>query len=598
MCDYACNKRDILNVVYSIDICISRNYDNRMKKWLVIIFVCAVSMIFTGCRSTKGHIAKADGAAESIINEYQEKAIGRTEPFSIERPSDSLRRKLMIDQSLPGYGGNDISNDVFKVSEPFQIKLLDALQISARNSREYQSKKESVFKTALDLDLTRSDYRNSYSGLISALFSASKNDDSSSKSTEEGFTVGATRRLKTGALLTGKLGVDLVKLLTMDKTSTFGIFADATVSIPLLRGVGRDIAREPLTQAERNVIYSIWGFERYKKTFAVKITSEYLRTLELVEQIQNAEANSKRIKDSRLRVEAMARAGRIPETQVNQAKQDELRANSRLISAKQRLENSLDSFKISLGIPVDAKIVLDPEELTRLSRDVDDIFGSVDSDSSEERVRKAILTAFSNRLDLRTTYNQLDDSRRQLNVARDNLDADMNLSLSASTRRTETSGSSSEGTADLKFSDGQYSAMLQLDLPWDKTSERVAFRKSLISFDQAMRAVEEHEDEVKLEVRDSIRALAELEETYHIQKQAVALAERRVDSTRIFMEAGRTQIRDVLEAQEALVSAQNDLVSIIVSYHTASLALQKDLGSLEVNEKGLWQKDEREQSAL
>lgn len=560
-----------------------------MKKWLVIIFVCAVSMIFTGCRSTRGHVAKADGAAESIINEYQEKAIGRTESFSIERPSDSLRKKLMIDQSLPGYGGNAVSNDIFKVSEPFKISLLDSLQISARNSREYQSKKEDVFKTALNLDLTRSDYRNSYSGLMSALFSGNKSGDSSSKSTEESFTVGATRRLQTGALLTGKLGVDLVKLLTMDKTSTFGIFADATVSIPLLSGVGRDIAREPLTQAERNVIYSIWGFERYKRTFAVKITSEYFRTLELVEQIQNAEANSKRIHASRLRAEAMAKAGRLPETQVDQAKQDELRANSRLISAKQRLEDSLDSLKISLGIPADAKIVLDPEELTRLSSDVDDIFGSVDSDSSEERVRKAILTAFSNRLDLRTTYNQLDDSRRQLNVARDNLDAEMNLSLSASTRRTDTSGDSAG-----KNSDGQYSAMLQLDLPWDKTSERVAFRKSLISLDQAMRTVEEHEDRVKLEIRGSIRTLAELEETYHIQKQAVALAERRVDSTRIFQEAGRTQIRDVLESQEALVSAQNSLVSIIVSYHTASLALQRDLGLLEVNEKGLWQKDERE----
>lgn len=570
------------------------HYDDHMKKWVPILSVCVIPVILAGCRSTKAQISKADSAAESIIKEYQEQAIGRTEPFSIEQPSDSLRSKLMIDQSLPGYGGSAISNDIFRVSEPFKISLLDALQISARNSRSYQSKKEDVFKTALDLDLSRSEYRNSYSGMISSMFSDNESGESSKRSTEQGFTAGVTRRLQTGASLTGKLGIDLVKLLTMDKTSTLGIFADATVSIPLLRGFGRDIAREPLTQAERNVIYAIWDFERYKRSFAVKTTSEYFGTLELVEQIQNAEANSKRIQDSRLRAEAMSKAGRLPETQVDQAKQDELRANSRLISAKQSLEDSLDSFKVSLGIPVDAKIILDSEELTRLSSSVDNIFGAADSDSSEKRVRKAILTAFDNRLDLRTTYNQLEDSRRHLNVARDNLDADMKLKLSASTRQTDTSGGSAEGTTDLKFSDGQYSALLQLDLPWDKTAERIAFRKSLISLDQAVRAIEEHEDRVKREIRSSIRTLAELEETYNIQKQAVALAEKRVDSTRIFLEAGRTQIRDVLEAQEALVSAQNALVSIIISYHTASLSLQRDLGLLEVNEKGLWQKDERE----
>ncbi len=59
-------------------------------------------------------------------------------------------------------------------------------------------------------------------------------------------------------------------------------------------------------------------------------------------------------------------------------------------------------------------------------------------------------------------------------------------------------------------------------------------------------------------------------------------------STNLFLQAGRAQIRDLLESQEALLSAQNSLNAAIVNYRIADLAFKRDLGLLEVNEKGLW----------
>jgi outer membrane protein TolC len=57
----------------------------------------------------------------------------------------------------------------------------------------------------------------------------------------------------------------------------------------------------------------------------------------------------------------------------------------------------------------------------------------------------------------------------------------------------------------------------------------------------------------------------------------------------LFLEAGRAEIRDVLESQEALVSAQNALTAALVNYRVGELALQRDLGVLALNEEGLWQ---------
>jgi outer membrane protein TolC len=74
----------------------------------------------------------------------------------------------------------------------------------------------------------------------------------------------------------------------------------------------------------------------------------------------------------------------------------------------------------------------------------------------------------------------------------------------------------------------------------------------------------------------------------YIQAKAVSVAQKRVKSVNMFLEAGRAQIRDLLEAQDALLSAQNSLTAAVVNYRIAELAIQRDTGVLEVDEKGLW----------
>ena len=96
------------------------------------------------------------------------------------------------------------------------------------------------------------------------------------------------------------------------------------------------------------------------------------------------------------------------------------------------------------------------------------------------------------------------------------------------------------------------------------------------------------EDQIKLQIRDSLRSLLESRESFHIQSLAVELALRRVASTTLFLEAGRAEIRDVLEAQEALVSARDALTAAIINYRVAELDLQRDMGVLVINDNGLW----------
>ena len=56
----------------------------------------------------------------------------------------------------------------------------------------------------------------------------------------------------------------------------------------------------------------------------------------------------------------------------------------------------------------------------------------------------------------------------------------------------------------------------------------------------------------------------------------------------LFLEAGRAQTRDLLDAQESLVSAETDLVQSLVAYRVAELEIQRDMGLLDVSSEGLW----------
>jgi outer membrane protein TolC len=193
----------------------------------------------------------------------------------------------------------------------------------------------------------------------------------------------------------------------------------------------------------------------------------------------------------------------------------------------------------------------------------------------------AILIALENRLDLQAVIGAVYDAQRVVVVRADALRAGLTLGGSArfSDRDIE------DG---LDFDGGRYAALLSLDLPIERTAERNVYRNSLINLERATRNVQTLEDQIKLSIRSQLRTLLESRESLRIQAQSVVVAEKRVRSATMFLEAGRIQIRDLLEAQDARLAAQNALTAAVVNYRIAELELQRDMGVLEVDETGLW----------
>jgi len=612
----------------------------KSQVYLVYIVLCLILGFQAGCQSPAEHRLKTDKAAYDIIREKQQKGLGKVESFDIEKPSDALRRRLLDKQNLACGSAASFGSDklekikhwpeedypdakssldpivLLEETRPLKLSLIQALQVGARNSFDYQSRKEQVFSSALALELERDEFRNTFVGQVKDLASTDTTGDRTVSGTVKSSELGVSRKFESGAQLTSALAIDLANLLTAGGASSLGLAGDATISIPLLRGSGRHIVTEPLTQAERNVVYAIWGFERFKRQYAVDVASSYLSVLRQLDTLKNTKEDYRsRIASSR-RSRRLADAGRLKEIEVDQAVQNELKARARWISASEQYKKQLDSFKKLLGLPTDANIELDPNELERLTLPSLKIIEQIAKEDKSKQDREtppadapihltepsnenagplemnessAMQLALDNRLDLRVNEGKVYDAQRAVVVAADALGAELTLFGSADlgARRTVTTADLRD--AQLRTDKGLYSAVLTLDLPFERTAEAISYRNSFINLERAVRDVQSLEDEIKFEVRNELRDMLEARENLYIQAQAVFVAQKRVRSVNLFLEAGRAQIRDLLEAQDALLSARNNLTSAIVDYRIAELKIQRDMGLLEVDEKGLWQ---------
>jgi hypothetical protein len=223
---------------------------------LFLLMLCLV-FVQAGCQTPSQYRQEADKVASDIITQKQQEALGKTEPFSIERPSDILRRRLLTEQQLlysseaslgtdqldlvehwpedgyPQAGSSPDANIPIDANTPLKISLVDALQIGARNSDDYQSNKEDVFRAALDLDLERNDFRNIFRAQAQNLLTSDTSGNSTVTTVENSGVAGVTRTLENGIELGTALAIDLTNLLTQGGASSLGLTADTTISIPL-----------------------------------------------------------------------------------------------------------------------------------------------------------------------------------------------------------------------------------------------------------------------------------------------------------------------------------------------------------------------------
>jgi len=469
--------------------------------------------------------------------------------------------------------GAESSPDDIKVSRLLPpgtvLGLPQAVAVATDHNRAYQLEKDFLYMEAMDLRLER----HKFDLIPFGAGDAGYVKDGADEAITTGGTIGGEKLFKTGTRIGLGLTAAWVEVLTGNARSGLAGILTVFLEQPLLRGSDPNIVLEDLTQAERNLLYRIRSFSRFRKKFVVTTIEQYYTVLQYYDKAENAKSNYRTLIDVYDYAQRLSEAGRLPRFELEQAMQDKLIASDSVIQAEKDYKQAIDDFKLSLGVPTETQLQLDYNELA--------ILRAVDMKMPSFSETQAIETALANRLDLANATDAVKDAERKVLVAMDNLRPDLRFVAAAEQKRT---------TDPLALSKPKDTAFvgLHFDPALDKVPQENAYRLALIIVDQNMRAYEEKMDSVILDIREAYRDLAEAAQRYENQSEQLKLAKQRFDNTMNLLQYMRANTRDVLDAQKDLYRAQDEATTALVNYTIAMLRFYRDVEILQVKPDGMW----------
>jgi hypothetical protein len=322
------------------------------------------------------------------------------------------------------------------------LDLRNAVEISLRESPEYQSQLEDLYLSALDVSFERFRFDTQFFGGSSMFLTSAGRDATLSGNSETTFAVSpmnpnnrirAERLTATGGELVTGVANSLVWQFAGPNDYTSTTLLDFSLLQPLLRFGGRTRVLERLTISERTLLANVRQMERYRRGFYLNIATGrdagggpnrrggffggsglegfagvggggfgavgnlgfgggfggfgfnqgvgggftggagaagaggFIGLLQTSQTIRNQRSNVGSLRDSYEQLQASYDAGRIDLFQVDLARQALYNAQSQLLTAEVGYENTLDNFKIIMGLPPELEVRIQDPMLERFN---------------------------------------------------------------------------------------------------------------------------------------------------------------------------------------------------------------------------------------
>jgi hypothetical protein len=308
----------------------------------------------------------------------------------------------------------------------FLLKMDQAIELGVVNSHQYQNFREQLYLAALPV--TQQRYNFAYQWAATAdwvrQWAGPKASGGPQNNWTGSSTLGFSKLFATGALLSA----DFVNTTAFNFVGN-GMTSVSTVNLnlaqPFLQGGGKAVTLEPLTQAERNLFYSIRAYARFREQFNVAITLGsslpgsltsaagtggsssspisalaalgiastdvsggfvgYLSTLYRECDLAADQKWAHDLQEGLKIIEAYQEGGFYSPLQVDQVRSTLLSAQNTVLADRQFVANGLDQFKLVLGLPANLPLILDDTPARPITRLLDHYYEVIDDSSKASR---------------------------------------------------------------------------------------------------------------------------------------------------------------------------------------------------------------------
>lgn len=275
---------------------------------------------------------------------------------------ESLRTEYR--QSFPDADEQLISSKV----QPLALPQL--MELAMINSREFQTRKETLHRAALILTRQRYQFElnpSPFGNGSAANYRHANNAGVTNNTLGIPSGVGVERTLATGGEFLARFANSVV--LTFNGPSGFATDISSEMIFDFQQTVfQRDIRFELLTQSERDVIYAAREYVRFRKQLFRDISNQYYNLLLSYRGVEiNAQDYFTNLRGFIQSQAEYRTAEKIPRIQVDQFEQNVLRTRSNLVNNCFALEAALDQLKFRIGLPTEMVVVVDLSELESIS---------------------------------------------------------------------------------------------------------------------------------------------------------------------------------------------------------------------------------------
>lgn len=334
-----------------------------------------------------------------------------------------------------------------------------------------------------------------------------------------------------------------------------------SITQPLLRGFGKEYNLSPLYGAQYSQRTACRGL------YLTQIRL-ILQTVQAMYEIARQKAFVALEKESMQRIQKFCvstkmkeRIGLCDALDVYRAEIELKRAEESLNQSLDRLQDAKDSLRDILALSLDQPIDVDvPIEWNPHPISLDD----------------AIKAALENRIEIDQAEDNLDESYRLQCLAKNNLDPELNLVVDyTSFRRDEVFTRSWTNKRDSSFGIG-----FTTSTDMQHLSETAAFERSMLASDEALRNVQQVNDNVILDVKRAVRALKRTQEKIANQEIQIENSQKEFYLSRLKFEHGKANNFDLVQAEKNLRIAENGLISSIIDHKIGEFRLLASLGIL------------------
>ena len=205
----------------------------------------------------------------------------------------------------------------------------------------------------------------------------------------------------------------------------------------------------------------------------------------------------------------------------------------------------------------------------------------------------AIKVASQYRLDWMNARADLVNNWRDIEIAANQLQSVLNFRVNGEL------GTRTNNPVAFDSRNGRISVGVEWDAPLTRLMERNAYRTAQINYQRSRRNYYNFVDGVNRTLRDSLRNIDNVQFDFEVQRRSVLVAISRVHLAQLAMEKppevgqtsesmSNTLARDLVEALNSLLSAQNQFMTIWVDHYGLRSALCLDLGIMQLDENGIW----------